>query len=254
MDAMLYEAIRMAEELRLEHNGIGGVYLYLGHDGDNVCELKDSDAKRVGHGCSGRSPLEAIQRAYADFCKRRITTEVREAPYRPPVSLDGAARFIDGFFRCNEAVTDAKPPESPPEEIATGRYAVLKSGGDPMAVTRVYHKYAACELFVPGAVSAEATFLKADLRLAGLVEVVGGKLVEVYPHLQPETPKPEEPCAADARGNTALCLPTRALVVVKSNTTPEAVIQAKVKKWLAGDDCALVLGESDQVEVLHVPG
>lgn len=64
-------AIKKAEQLRLEHNGIGGVYLYLGHDGDNQCVLKDGSAKEVGKANSGRSMLEAIERAEKDWQSRK---------------------------------------------------------------------------------------------------------------------------------------------------------------------------------------
>lgn len=77
MDAMLLEAITKAEELRRAHNGIGGVYLYLGHDGDNGCSLKDFDAKEVGKGGSGRSLLEAVERAERDWNHRRA---LKKAP------------------------------------------------------------------------------------------------------------------------------------------------------------------------------
>lgn len=69
----LWDAILLAEELRVEHNGIGGVYLYLGHDGDNVCELKDFSAKEVGKGHCGRSLLEAVQPAVTDRAERRAS-------------------------------------------------------------------------------------------------------------------------------------------------------------------------------------
>jgi hypothetical protein len=66
------EAAKRAERLRLEHNGIGGVYLFLGHDGHNTCTLKDIDAKPVGQGESGRSLLEAVERAESDWRARRL--------------------------------------------------------------------------------------------------------------------------------------------------------------------------------------
>jgi hypothetical protein len=73
----LEEAIHLADHLREAHNGIGGVYLYLGHDGDNSCRLKDGDADEVGYGCSGRGLKEAVLRARADW-------EARSADGRDP--------------------------------------------------------------------------------------------------------------------------------------------------------------------------
>jgi hypothetical protein len=64
---MLFDAVAILEELRREHNGIGGVYVYMGHDGDNLCELKDGSSKVIGRGRSGRSLLEAVERAKADW-------------------------------------------------------------------------------------------------------------------------------------------------------------------------------------------
>lgn len=65
------DGIRLAQELRAAHNGIGGVYLYLGHDGDNVCTLKDFSAKPIGDGVSGRNLLEAVLRARTDWRNRK---------------------------------------------------------------------------------------------------------------------------------------------------------------------------------------
>jgi len=72
MGDTIYEAISIAEELRKDHNGIGGVYLFLGHDGHNACELKDIDSREVGKGESGRTLLEAVQRAERDWRHRRV--------------------------------------------------------------------------------------------------------------------------------------------------------------------------------------
>ena len=79
MDADLMElikAIELANNIRTAHNGVAGVYLYLGHDGDNVCDLRDSSRAVVGTGGSGRSLLEAVERAersrrMGQFQKRR---------------------------------------------------------------------------------------------------------------------------------------------------------------------------------------
>lgn len=70
-DSQWLAAIKRAEQLRLDHNGIGGVYLYFGHDGDNKCVLKDGGAKEVGTANSGRSMLEAIERAEKDWRSRK---------------------------------------------------------------------------------------------------------------------------------------------------------------------------------------
>lgn len=85
----LWDAILLAEELRVKHNGIGGVYLYLGHDGDNGCTLKDSDAKPVAKGGSGRSLLEAIQRAVTDRNERRSRDRITFAVGDEVVRADG---------------------------------------------------------------------------------------------------------------------------------------------------------------------
>jgi hypothetical protein len=71
-DEKLVEAIQHANRLREEHNGIQGVYLYLGHDGDNVCTLKKSDGEVYGKGDSGRTLLEAVERAERDFLNKRF--------------------------------------------------------------------------------------------------------------------------------------------------------------------------------------
>lgn len=68
----LTQAIHRAEALRCTNNGLGGVYLYLGHDGDNGCTLRDTDAKVVGEGTSGRSLWEAVDRAEHDWRYRRL--------------------------------------------------------------------------------------------------------------------------------------------------------------------------------------
>jgi hypothetical protein len=60
----------LAEELRVKHNGIFGVYLYFGHDGDNRCEFKDNNAQSICFANSGESMQEAVERCYADWCCR----------------------------------------------------------------------------------------------------------------------------------------------------------------------------------------
>jgi len=40
-----------------------GVYLFFGHDGNNVCKLTDFNGKVVINECSGKSMDEAVNRA-----------------------------------------------------------------------------------------------------------------------------------------------------------------------------------------------
>lgn len=77
----------VVECLRAEHNGIMGVYLYLGHDGDNICELKDGESKRIGFGQSGKSMSEAVQRAKADWAAERFW-----ASYPVPMLADATIK------------------------------------------------------------------------------------------------------------------------------------------------------------------
>lgn len=60
------KALELAEEIRKDHNGIMSVNLYMGHDGHNVCILKDYD-KVLARGESGRCLLEAIEKAYRNW-------------------------------------------------------------------------------------------------------------------------------------------------------------------------------------------
>lgn len=53
-----YELI---EEVRTEHNGIFGVQLFFGHDGNNVCRFSDYYLEKAS-GESGRSMQEAVER------------------------------------------------------------------------------------------------------------------------------------------------------------------------------------------------
>lgn len=65
--AHLREAIKEADRIRREHNGVGGVYLYLGHDGDNACEFWDIDAKPLAKASSGYSLLKAVQKCEQEW-------------------------------------------------------------------------------------------------------------------------------------------------------------------------------------------
>ena len=65
--AYLEAAAREADRVRREHNGVGGVYLYLGHDGDNACEFRDFDGKVLAKANSGRTRLEAVQRCEVEW-------------------------------------------------------------------------------------------------------------------------------------------------------------------------------------------
>lgn len=61
-DIALYEAIEEANLLRTDHNGIMCVELFMGHDGHNVCRLRDYE-KILAEGESGRDLREAVMRA-----------------------------------------------------------------------------------------------------------------------------------------------------------------------------------------------
>lgn len=65
------EAIRLAEKVRTEDNGVFGVKLFLGHDGHNVCMLEDYN-KEIGRGESGHSLLNAVLAALSDWRYRNL--------------------------------------------------------------------------------------------------------------------------------------------------------------------------------------
>lgn len=62
---------RQAELIRLEHNGVFSVRLFLGHDGHNHCYLHDYDVC-LAEGQSGQSMTEAVDRAVMALRKRRF--------------------------------------------------------------------------------------------------------------------------------------------------------------------------------------
>ena len=78
-DPDLIAAIAHADRIRREHNGIGGVYLYLGHDGGNSCELKDIDGRAVAKADSGRSLLQAVAKCEWNWRTSKIRQDPREA-------------------------------------------------------------------------------------------------------------------------------------------------------------------------------
>jgi hypothetical protein len=70
MDTTDVTAEKIAEQLRRRHNGIMSVHLAMGHDGANQCFLRNYEGV-IGQGESGRSLLEAVQRAESDWRRRR---------------------------------------------------------------------------------------------------------------------------------------------------------------------------------------
>jgi hypothetical protein len=53
--------VHRLDTIRAEHNGVFGIYLFMGHDGHFSCEFKDYD-KTISKGESGRSLFEAVDR------------------------------------------------------------------------------------------------------------------------------------------------------------------------------------------------
>lgn len=142
------EAIELAEKLRKDHNGIFGVRLFLGHDGHNVCRLEDYD-KEIGHGESGRSLLEAIQSARADWRFRILRAS-------PNTILDHAKEAVrlfgdkgDGLFntagfqRAVEENYHARLSGEQAEEILerSARVVRLKGGCHWMLLPDGYERF-----------------------------------------------------------------------------------------------------------------
>lgn len=108
-----------ANKLRREHNGIFGVHLFLGRDGHNECKLIDYNGT-LGEGESGRSVLEAVDRAVADCRRTRFLktgkTELaiaidkaieRFGPGQPVFSAAGIQQYFradDGWMPTGEHV------------------------------------------------------------------------------------------------------------------------------------------------------
>lgn len=63
-------AMELAKELSKQHNGIFTVELHLGHDGHNVCVLRNYEAE-VGRGESGRDLMDAVEKAASNWRLRR---------------------------------------------------------------------------------------------------------------------------------------------------------------------------------------
>jgi hypothetical protein len=96
------DALSLAESLRAQHNGIFVVELYLGHDGHNVCVLKDYDGE-IGKGQSGKSLYHAIQRAMSDRNLRSLTATASgkkavETALHLACEFYAKADQIDGVF------------------------------------------------------------------------------------------------------------------------------------------------------------
>ena len=79
-------AIAEADRIRREHNGIGGVYLYLGHDGDNACEFRDFDGKLLAKATSGRTLFDAVQQCETEWRTQKwvknLASLIRGAAHR----------------------------------------------------------------------------------------------------------------------------------------------------------------------------
>lgn len=147
MRAYLEDAIKEADRIRREHNGIGGVYLYLGHDGDNVCEFKDIDGKTLAKESSGRNLFEAVGLCEKAWNRAKWIKNAR-------CMMDGAAyRFSgqlvnDGCF--NTAALQSEIREqyevvaSPDDVVAalTARKDVVRlAGGCHWLYLREYRRY-----------------------------------------------------------------------------------------------------------------
>lgn len=79
----------LAEKIRKEHNGIMGVYLFLGHDGHNECTLRDYGYE-IGKGESGHSLLDAIHKALSNYRYRTLTSNMSFARETVEVAIEKA--------------------------------------------------------------------------------------------------------------------------------------------------------------------
>lgn len=82
-------ALDVAERLRTQHNGIFGVRLFLGHDGNNQCILEDYDGV-IGEAQSGIDLRDAIYKALHNKNYRFLTsTESGKSAVLTALSLAG---------------------------------------------------------------------------------------------------------------------------------------------------------------------
>lgn len=92
--------LELAEKIRKEHNGIMGVYLFLGHDGHNECTLRDYDYE-VGKGESGHSLLDAIHKALSNCRLRSLTSSMVDGREATEVAIEKAIKLF-GSMGINE--------------------------------------------------------------------------------------------------------------------------------------------------------
>jgi hypothetical protein len=85
----------LAEQIRKDHNGIMGVELFMGHDGHNACALKDYSGE-VGKGESGRSLLDAIEKALSNHRLRTLSCNMTFAREQVEDAIKTAIKSFGG--------------------------------------------------------------------------------------------------------------------------------------------------------------
>lgn len=130
------EVFDVVEKIRVSHNGVFGIRLYLGHDGHFACDLEDYD-KVIGHGESGRCILEAIERAQQDqrfrilqanFSWGVIMASVKKAVAASDRddSIFTSAEFLTAI---NQGTADAKISQQQAIELLSNNSCIVRLHG-----------------------------------------------------------------------------------------------------------------------------
>ena len=103
------ETMMHAEHLRIAHNGIMTVTLHLGHDGNNVCELRDYGGV-IGRGETSVSLKEAINRAEREWTLRRFwkRNKIEEIAHFAAILFAGSPAKNDGVFQTAHFQTEIR--------------------------------------------------------------------------------------------------------------------------------------------------